>query len=274
MKKIIFFFLLSVNLCFAQSIGLYQTGLAASSPTINVMAGNQITVNNTLENCVPNYDGSDCLLSYVDYELDFYLVQGTTEYHLGNELSLVAGVNCSASQPCPCGYYNHPDRACSCPTGTVERYLNKVSGPLLDRIDLHIEVTPVSYSELREERSGESSEVIRNRVNKARNIQRKRFEEEVQRDPTIQREAHKDSIISSNADMSSKQIRKYCQLDNACAEILKKAMEKFGFSARAYDRILKVARTIADLDGVADIGTRHIAEAVQYRSLDRKEWGG
>jgi len=99
MKKIIFFFLLSVNLCFAQSIGLYQTGLAASSPTINVMAGNQITVNNTLENCVPNYDGSDCLLSYVDYELDFYLVQGTTEYHLGNELSLVAGVNCSASQP-------------------------------------------------------------------------------------------------------------------------------------------------------------------------------
>jgi magnesium chelatase family protein len=197
----------------------------------------------------------------------------------------------AAMNPCPCGYYNHPDRACSCPTGTVERYLNKVSGPLLDRIDLHIEVTPVSYSELREERSGETSEVIRNRVNKARDIQRKRFQEEHgalgsarspldrtaksnQTDGRAEPRSEVNPVIAANADMSSKQIRKYCQLDQACAEILKKAMEKFGFSARAYDRILKVARTIADLDGVATIGTRHIAEAVQYRSLDRKEWGG
>lgn len=212
----------------------------------------------------------------------------------------------AAMNPCPCGYYNHPDRECTCPSGTVERYLNKVSGPLLDRIDIHIEVTPVSYSELREERSGETSEEIRKRVNKARDIQRKRFEMEKQVVLDFDQSAIDSSqssgvsvpidkprgeqygaiasrplrtpisvpITSANADMTSKQIRKYCQLDNACAEILKKAMEKFGFSARAYDRILKVARTIADLDGVQDIGTRHIAEAVQYRSLDRKEWGG
>ena len=192
----------------------------------------------------------------------------------------------AAMNPCPCGYYNHPDRACSCPTGTVERYLNKVSGPLLDRIDLHIEVTPVSYTELSEERSGETSEVIRKRVNKARDIQGRRFQADDRAESRSEVKSNSQTIqcaasnhltnprISANADMSSKQIRKYCQLDSACAEILKKAMEKYGFSARAYDRILKVARTIADLDGVNDIGTRHIAEAVQYRSLDRKEWGG
>lgn len=188
----------------------------------------------------------------------------------------------AAMNPCPCGYYNHPDRECTCPTGTVERYLNKVSGPLLDRIDIHIEVTPVSYSELREERSGETSEIIRTRVNKAREIQQQRFEDEVKsNDPTSAEESNAVNPASQfvqhvacNADMTSKQIRNYCQLDNACAEILKKAMEKFGFSARAYDRILKVARTIADLDGTNDIETRHIAEAVQYRSLDRKQWGG
>jgi len=195
----------------------------------------------------------------------------------------------AAMNPCPCGYYNHPDRECTCPSGTVERYLNKVSGPLLDRIDLHIEVTPVSYTELREERSGETSEIIRNRVNKAREIQRQRFQSEsVALDSVRSMEGTSKNpetcgvsgvepqiqSTASNADMSSKQIRKYCKLDNASAEILKKAMEKFGFSARAYDRILKVARTIADLDGAKGIGTRHIAEAVQYRSLDRKEWGG
>ncbi|NVK63252.1 MAG: YifB family Mg chelatase-like AAA ATPase [Flavobacteriales bacterium] len=195
----------------------------------------------------------------------------------------------AAMNPCPCGYYNHPDRECTCPTGTVERYLNKVSGPLLDRIDIHIEVTPVSYTELREERSGETSEVIRNRVNRAREIQRKRFQSEsVALDSARSTEGTSKKSetcgvsgvepqiqsTASNADMSSKQIRNYCQLDQASADILKRAMEKFGFSARAYDRILKVARTIADLDGAKDIGTRHIAEAVQYRSLDRKEWGG
>ncbi len=196
----------------------------------------------------------------------------------------------AAMNPCPCGYYNHPERACSCPSGTVERYLNRVSGPLLDRIDLHIEVTPVSYNELQDERKGESSESIRERVNNARNIQIKRFQSEQgdlecaqlpvgsitqnnqrgehSRTPSTQR------IISSNAEMSSKQIRKYCALEPACSDILKKAMEKFGFSARAYDRILKVARTIADLDATENIETRHIAEAIQYRSLDRKEWGG
>lgn len=185
----------------------------------------------------------------------------------------------AAMNPCPCGYYNHPDRACSCPSGTVERYLNKVSGPLLDRIDLHIEVTPVSYNELQEERKGETSSCIRARVNQARNIQIKRFEKEVRKEEdqanaNSEREVSSNLTISSNAEMSSKQIRKYCELDPSCAEILKKAMEKFGFSARAYDRILKVARTIADLDNSENITTRHIAEAVQYRSLDRKEWGG
>lgn len=179
----------------------------------------------------------------------------------------------AAMNPCPCGYYNHPERECSCPTGTVERYLNKVSGPLLDRIDLHIEVTPVSYNELSDERSGEPSKLIRKRVNQAREIQRQRFS----RGQSVNQKIRKsDDRIDqkSNADMTSKQIRQYCKLDPKSAEILKRAMEKFGFSARAYDRILKVARTIADLDGASDIGTRHIAEAVQYRSLDRKEWGG
>lgn len=178
----------------------------------------------------------------------------------------------AAMNPCPCGYYNHPDRECTCPSGTVERYLNKVSGPLLDRIDIHIEVTPVSYTELREERSGETSEVIRKRVNKAREIQHQRFEAEMKSQTSTGggRLSNPESQPSkSNADMSSKQIRNYCQLDQASADILKRAMEKFGFSARAYDRILKVARTIADLDGVTNIETRHIAEAVQYRSLDR-----
>ncbi len=195
----------------------------------------------------------------------------------------------AAMNPCPCGYYNHPERACSCPSGTVERYLNRVSGPLLDRIDLHIEVTPVSYNELQDERKGESSECIRERVNKARNIQIKRFESEVDlkkeirgvrlsnpesQTPKSVPQPSQDRIIASNAEMSSKQIRKYCGLDTTCADILKKAMEKFGFSARAYDRILKVARTIADLDATEHIAPRHIAEAIQYRSLDRKEWGG
>lgn len=184
----------------------------------------------------------------------------------------------AAMNPCPCGYYNHPERECSCPSGTVERYLNKVSGPLLDRIDLHIEVTPVSYNELQGERKGENSEEIRSRVNKAREIQRLRFENELAllaaQDVEMERATVSNVKIASNSEMSSKQIRTYCKLDSACAEILRMAMEKFGFSARAYDRILKVARTIADLDGTVDIGTRHIAEAVQYRSLDRKAWGG
>lgn len=184
----------------------------------------------------------------------------------------------AAMNPCPCGYYNHPEKECSCPTGTVERYLNKVSGPLLDRIDIHIEVTPVSYDELSEERRGETSETIRKRVSKAREVQRKRFNQELIVNQRIEQSEERivqqsknliNPTISSNADMTSKQIRQYCKLDVNSSDILKRAMEKFGFSARAYDRILKVARTIADLDEESDIGTRHIAEAVQYRSLDR-----
>lgn len=181
----------------------------------------------------------------------------TIDYPAG--FMLVAAMN-----PCPCGYHNHPDRDCTCGSGVVQRYLNKVSGPLLDRIDLHIEVTPVSYNELRDDRKEESSGVIRQRVLKARDIQRNRFQSELNK-------AQKS--INANSEMSSRQVREYCQLDQACADILKKAMERFGFSARAYDRILKVARTIADLNGAQKIGVGEIAEAVQYRSLDRKEWG-
>ncbi|MDG1429227.1 MAG: YifB family Mg chelatase-like AAA ATPase [Crocinitomicaceae bacterium] len=177
----------------------------------------------------------------------------TIDYPAG--FMLVAAMN-----PCPCGYHNHPERECTCGNGVVQRYLNKVSGPLLDRIDLHVEVTPVSYNELRDTKPEESSKLIRERVLKARQIQQSRFNAEAA--PT-----------NANSEMSSRQVRKYCQLDDSSAIILKRAMEKFGFSARAYDRILKVARTIADLNGSTDIGVPEIAEAVQYRSLDRKEWG-
>jgi magnesium chelatase family protein len=141
----------------------------------------------------------------------------------------------------------------------IQRYLGKISGPLLDRIDIHIEVPPVNYSELSSKRAGESSEKIRDRVMKARKIQIERFKE------------HKD--IYKNADMSSKMIRKFCELDDASQQLLKMAMEKLGLSARAYDRILKVSRTIADLAGANDIKSEHISEAIQYRSLDRDYWG-
>lgn len=141
----------------------------------------------------------------------------------------------------------------------IQRYLGKISGPLLDRIDIHIEVPPVNYSELSSKRAGESSEKVRDRVMKARKLQNERFKE------------HKD--IFKNADMSSKMIRKYCELDDASENLLKMAMEKLGLSARAYDRILKVSRTIADLAGAENIKTEHISEAIQYRSLDRDYWG-
>ncbi len=141
----------------------------------------------------------------------------------------------------------------------IQRYLGKISGPLLDRIDIHIEVPPVNYSELSSKRAGESSEKVRDRVMIARKLQNERFKE------------HKD--IFKNADMSSKMIRKYCELDDASEQLLKMAMEKLGLSARAYDRILKVSRTIADLAGADNIKTEHISEAIQYRSLDRDYWG-
>ena len=168
---------------------------------------------------------------------------------------LVASMN-----PCPCGYYNHPEKECVCAPGIVQKYLNKISGPLLDRIDIHVEVTPVSFNELSGSRVSEKSEKVRERVITAREIQKKRFAE--------------NEGIYSNAQMSSSMLKKICEIDDAGRELLKTAMERLGLSARAYDRILKVARTIADLDDAAEIKPSHLAEAIQYRSLDRDGWAG
>jgi magnesium chelatase family protein len=167
---------------------------------------------------------------------------------------LVASMN-----PCPCGYYNHPEKECTCPPGAVQKYLNKVSGPLLDRIDLHVEVTPVSFNELTTIRPGEPSEAIRIRVLRAREIQAARFA------------GHPE--LFANAQISAGMLRDICALDAVCNDLLRTAMERLNLSARAYDRILKVARTIADLAGSEDIRTEHLAEAIQFRSLDRESWG-
>ncbi|MDX2301212.1 MAG: YifB family Mg chelatase-like AAA ATPase [Microscillaceae bacterium] len=168
---------------------------------------------------------------------------------------LIASMN-----PCPCGYYNHPEKECVCSPGIVQRYLNKISGPLLDRIDLHVEVTPVSFDEMVANRQNESSEQIRARVIAAREIQIERFK--TQKD------------IFSNAMMGSAQVKEVCVINAAGQTMLKKAMERLNLSARAYDRILKVSRTIADLAGSEDIKIEHLAEAIQYRSLDRENWAG
>ncbi len=168
---------------------------------------------------------------------------------------LVASMN-----PCPCGYYNHPEKECVCSPGVVQKYLNKISGPLLDRIDIHVEVIPVPFEKLSGAPPSESSEVIRQRVVKARQIQEERFVEW--------------KGVYCNAQMTSKLIRKFCVLDDAGTALLKTAMERLGLSARAYDRILKVSRTIADLDCSESIQSQHIAEAIQYRSLDRENWAG
>lgn len=168
---------------------------------------------------------------------------------------LIASMN-----PCPCGYYNHPEKQCTCPPGAVQKYLNKISGPLLDRIDLHVEVTPVSYTELSNISKGESSAIIRERVIKAREIQTIRYKET--------------PGTYANAQMSSKQLREICVINQAGEALLKKAMERLNLSARAYDRILKVSRTIADLAGSENIKAEHLAEAIQYRSLDREGWAG
>ena len=165
----------------------------------------------------------------------------------------------SSMNPCPCGFYNHPEKECVCGPGIVKRYLNKISGPLLDRIDLHVEVTPVSYSELSSNKyDAETSQEIRKRVIQASKIQLKRFE--------------KHDEIHCNAQMPSRMSREICQLDKACTILLKTAMTKLQLSARAYDRILKVARTSADLSGSENIQVEHLAEAIQYRSLDREDW--
>lgn len=166
----------------------------------------------------------------------------------------------AAMNPCPCGYYNHPEKKCVCGPGVVQKYLNKISGPLLDRIDLHVEVVPISYEELSGDTQGEGSQEIRERVIKARLIQSKRFENK--------------HGIYCNAQMGTQEIETYCKLDEASKLLLKNAMDKLGLSARAYDRILKVARTIADLDNLQSILSSHIAEAIQFRSLDREGWAG
>jgi magnesium chelatase family protein len=168
---------------------------------------------------------------------------------------LVASMN-----PCPCGFYNHPDKDCVCGPGVVQKYLNKVSGPLLDRIDIHIEVTPVSFQELSGKSGGDSSERVRERVITARKIQHARFESR--------------PGMNCNAQMDSKWLKEHCAIDDAGKRLLATAMERLKLSARAYDRILKVSRTIADLSGSERIESQHLAEAIQYRSLDRENWAG
>lgn len=165
---------------------------------------------------------------------------------------LIASMN-----PCPCGYYGSKEKECTCSEQAITRYMGKISGPLLDRIDIHIEVTPVKYQKLDSEEKAETSEEIRKRVNIARNIQFERY---------------KEYNIFSNAELTPKLIEKYCKLDKKGKQILQNAFDRLGLSARAYGRILKVARTIADLDGKEKIDVNHLAEAIQYRSLDRKYW--
>jgi magnesium chelatase family protein len=168
---------------------------------------------------------------------------------------LVASMN-----PCPCGFYTHPEKDCTCGTEIVEKYLNKISGPLFDRMDLHVEVSPVKFEQMTSNQSQEGSWAIRERVIEARKSQEKRFE--------------KYPKIHANAAMSSQMVKTFCGLDTPSQLILKKAMDHLKLSARAYDRILKVARTIADLDGAIEIGSKHLAEAISYRSLDRENWAG
>ncbi|MCB0526388.1 MAG: ATP-binding protein, partial [Saprospiraceae bacterium] len=169
---------------------------------------------------------------------------------------LIASMN-----PCPCGYHNHPDKECICGPGVVKRYVSKISGPLLDRIDLHVEVTPVSYEELTNSKRQElNSRDIRARVLNARQVQAERFKEMPD--------------VYCNAQMPGRMVHEVCKLDAAGLTLLKTAMERLQLSARAYDRILKVARTAADLAGSAEIRIEDLAEAIHYRSLDREGWAG
>ena len=185
-------------------------------------------------------------------EITISRARSTVNYPAG--FMLVASMN-----PCPCGYYNHPEKQCTCAPGAVKKYLSRISGPLLDRIDLHVEVTPVPFKDLSLQAGGETSAQIRERVVKAREIQQQRFSQSPN--------------IHCNAQMTSSKIRTFCTIDEASMTLLKQAMEKFGLSARAYDRILKVSRTIADLAGEEKIRAAHVAEAITYRCLDRENWG-
>lgn len=187
-----------------------------------------------------------------DRKINISRARFTVDYPAG--FMLVASMN-----PCPCGYYNHPDRACLCSPGAVQKYMNRISGPLLDRIDIQIEIVPVPFEKISERQLAESSAVVRERVIRARAIQEKRFADCVG--------------IYCNAQMSTKQLHQYAIPDVAGLTILKTAMQRLNLSARAYDRILKVSRTIADLEGSGRIEVRHLAEAIQYRSLDRENWG-
>ena len=170
-----------------------------------------------------------------------------------SNFTLIASMN-----PCPCGYYNHPDKECSCSPAAVHRYMGRISGPLMDRIDLHVEVTPVSRDEISSATPAESSAAIRERVVKARQVQAERFS---------------GTGIHTNTMMSSSMIQRFCPLTADARRLLDMAMERLQLSARAYDRIIKVARTIADLEGEPDITPAHISEAISYRSLDRESWG-
>lgn len=188
-----------------------------------------------------------------DRKITISRAKSTVEYPAS--FMLVASMN-----PCPCGYYNHPYRQCICGPGVVQRYLSKISGPLLDRIDIHVEIVPVPFEKLAESQPSETSKNVRERVIKARMIQLERFKDTPN--------------VHCNAQMSSKQLRKYADLKDEAMTMLKNAMLKLNLSARAYDRILKVARTISDLDNSENIETHHISEAITYRNLDREGWAG
>ena len=188
-----------------------------------------------------------------DRQITISRIKSTISYPAN--LMLIASMN-----PCPCGYYNHPTKACVCSPGQVQKYLNKISGPLLDRIDIQIEIVPVPFDKISDQRQGEPSNIIRQRVIKARQLQERRYTEY--------------AGIYCNAQMNSKLLAMYAQPNEKGLALLKNAMERFNLSARAYDRILKVARTIADLEGVEQILPSHLAEAISYRNLDRENWAG
>ena len=163
-----------------------------------------------------------------------------------------------AMNPCPCGYYTHPTRQCTCQHGMVGKYLNKISGPLLDRIDIHIDVPPVDFNSLADSERGERSAVIKKRVNAARKVQQERF---------------RGTGITCNAHMTAQQTQEYCIMTEAAKNLLRLVFERLALSARAYDKILKLARTVADLAGEEIINDKHIGIAIRFRSLDRKFWG-